>query len=247
MSSTSTGAIAIAIFLLSLWVLVAPLLHVSPWFSAALVTVMAGSVALEQAIWNGRLSCALSSVWQRQSPQYRDRILHHEAGHMLAACVLGIPVTDYVLDPWQALKRGYPGYGGVQLDDSPWERWQAEGQIRRSEVERYGVMWMAGPVAERNRYGQSLGADSDRQQLHSLVAWLNRNDGAPIDPGMLERWCELRAKTLLEERDAAYQVALAAMRDGRPLADCQNAINESLENCSTTAKTQTSDTAEGKN
>lgn len=228
MSSTSLGAIAIAIFLLSLWTLLAPLLQVSPWLSAAVVTLAAGAVALEQLLWQGRLSSALGSSWQRQSPQYRDRILHHEAGHLLAACVLDIPVSDYALDPWQAIKKGYPGYGGVQLDEAPWQRWQAEGQVRRSDVERYGVMWMAGPVAERNRYGQSVGADSDRRQLRSLVTWLNQGDGEPIDPGTLERWCELRAKTLLEERADTYQIALAVMAAGKPLEVCTSEICASL-------------------
>ncbi|MEO1131245.1 MAG: hypothetical protein AAFX40_00905 [Cyanobacteria bacterium J06639_1] len=228
MDSSSLGAIAIAIFLLSLWTLLAPMANISPWISAGLVTLITGVVALEQGLAKGRYSSALGALWKQQSPQFRDRILHHEAGHLLAACALDIPVTDYALDPWEALKKGYPGYGGVQLDDSVWQQWQESGEVKRSDVERYGVMWMAGPVAERSFYGQSMGADSDRQQLRSFVAWLNRCGGERLDPSVLERWCELRAKTLLNEREEAYQVAVSAMRDGLPMADCTAAIRASL-------------------
>lgn len=235
MGSDSLGPIAIAIFLLSLWTLLAPMANLSPWLSAGVVTLISGAVALEQGLWQGRLSSALGFLWKQQSPQFRDRILHHEAGHLVAACVLDIPVTDYVLDPWEALKKGYPGYGGVQLDDSPWQRWQEAGEVKRSDVERYGTMWMAGPIAERNLYGQSLGAESDRKQLRSFVTWLNRCGGDRIDPGLLERWCELRAKTLLTERETAYQVAVASMRAGLSMAACVEAVRESLSETATAA------------
>ncbi|MEO0853584.1 MAG: hypothetical protein AAFY15_08790, partial [Cyanobacteria bacterium J06648_11] len=84
-------------------------------------------------------------------------------------------------------------------------------------------------------YGQSMGADGDRQQLRSFVAWLNRCGGDRIDPGVLERWCELRAKTLLTEREDAYQVAVSSMREGLSMVACIEAIRASLGEIATTS------------
>jgi len=45
-------------------------------------------------------------------------VIRHEAGHVLVAYLLRIPLLGYVLNPWQAFRRGIPGYGGVELDQS---------------------------------------------------------------------------------------------------------------------------------
>jgi hypothetical protein len=42
------------------------------------------------------------------SPEHRQRVLHHEAGHFLAAVLLDIPVEAYTLNTWEAWRQGIP-------------------------------------------------------------------------------------------------------------------------------------------
>ncbi len=187
-------------------------------------------VILEQVAWGGRLSGLVGAGLDWASPQYRQRVIRHEAGHVLAAHLLGIPLLGYVLSPWQAFRRGIPGYGGVELDWTPLQRWQAEGEIPWAEVERYGIFWMAGAAAEMWIYGQAEGDAQDRQQVMQLLAGIPSRQ-PPIAPATLQAQINQflrQSQALLQAYPKTYAVAVQQLEQGSPWPECVAAITASL-------------------
>ena len=226
MKTSEPSGMAIAVFGLSILALLSPALGNNELLPVGATSLLFGAVVLDRVAMQGRFTSLLGARWG-WTPERRERVLYHEAGHLLAACWLEIPVLDYVLEPWQAFRKGYPGYGGIQLDDSVWQVWLASGSITRRDVERYSIMWMAGGVAERQKLGDTMGDRDDRLKLQQLVGTLRRS-GQPLDPGYMQRWARLQARSMLEEQSAAYDVAVSCMQAGMPLEDCIDSVKAAL-------------------
>lgn len=114
MEQTALNVIAISIFAMTLSVLLGPLFHISPFIPAVTTLSVLGLTTLDGLAWNGRGITILLDILSGE--QHRQRVIHHEAGHFLAAYFLGIPVTGYALSGWEAFKQGQPGLGGVMFD-----------------------------------------------------------------------------------------------------------------------------------
>ena len=221
------SGLALAVFFLSSLALLAPALGSSEFLPVGFACILLGFALLDRAVLQGRFSQLLGAQWGIRTPSQRRRIVCHEAGHLLAACWLDIPITDYVLDPWQAFRKGYPGYGGIQLDDSVWQGWLVEGNISRRDVERYSIMWMAGGVAERAEMGNTLGDRDDRLKLQQLVGSLRRASQS-LDPGYMERWARLQAQNMIEQQGEAYRMAVTCMESGMQVEDCVALVKAAL-------------------
>ncbi|MFS8741529.1 hypothetical protein [Synechococcus sp. WC10meta] len=201
-----------------------------PWLALPL----AGMVALgivEQVAFGGRLLGLLGALLDWASPAYRQRVIRHEAGHILVAHLLGIPLRGYVLSPWQAFRRGIPGYGGVELDPAPMHTWEAQGGLSWADLERYGLFWMAGAAAESLHYGQVVGDEEDRQQLAKLLSGIRA--APPLASAaqvrvQMNRFLR-QSRALLQAHPEAYAVAVQHLERGSPLQDCLAAIAASLE------------------
>ncbi|MEM9568682.1 MAG: hypothetical protein AAF974_10280 [Cyanobacteria bacterium P01_E01_bin.34] len=211
---------------MSLLALLSPVLGNNEWVPVGATSLLFGAVLLDRVAMQGRFTGLMGARWGWTATRQK-RVLYHEAGHLLAACWLDIPVLDYALDPWQAFRKGYPGYGGIQLDDSVWQAWLASGTMTRRDVERYSIMWMAGGVAERQHMGDTLGDRDDRLKLQQLVQTLRRS-GQPLDSGYMQRWAQLQASSLLEEQAQAYDIAVKCMQEGMEIETCMSSIKATL-------------------
>ncbi len=186
-------------------------------------------VLVDQLGCRGRFSGLLQAWVAYQSPDYQDRILHHEAGHLVAACVLDIPVVDYVLNPWQAFLKGYPGYGGVQLDLKPFEDWIQTQTLSQRDLDRYGLFWMAGPMAEQLHMGDTQGDSDDKNTILHWLSLLRRQSGVALDPHQHIKRFQAAATELLATHPQAYNVAVTQMQQQLPIADCIHSIKMCLE------------------
>ncbi|MEN9201976.1 MAG: hypothetical protein Q6K80_10250 [Thermostichus sp. DG_1_6_bins_120] len=196
-----------------------------PWVAGVALLI------LEQVVLGGRLSGLLAAWLDWASPQYRQRVIRHEAGHVVAAHVLGIPLVGYVLNPWQAFRQGIPGYGGVRLDQDPIQSWQAQGGIPWRDVERYGTFWMAGAAAEILHYGQAEGDVQDRQQVIQLLSGIPSAQPLVTSAkirAQLNRFLR-QSQALLQAYPETYAVAVQHLEQGSPWSDCTAAIVASLE------------------
>ena len=116
MNPTTLNLLSISVFAFVLLSLVGPLVNISPAFTATLTVAIASIFAIDRFAAKGIGGNLLVDLVSSQSSEYRQRIIHHEAGHFLVAHLLGIPIQSYTLSAWESIRAGLPGLGGVIVD-----------------------------------------------------------------------------------------------------------------------------------
>jgi hypothetical protein len=216
MHQTSLNLVAIGIFGMTLSALLGPVFNISPAVPAIAVFAFLALATIDSFSWQGRGVSILVDWFARFSPEYRQRVIHHEAGHFLVAYLLGIPIASYTLSAWEAWKQGQPGAAGVAFDDP-----ELTAPLPLGSIQRYYAIWMAGIAAETLVYGNAEGGAEDRQKLQGVMALLKRPTG---EFQLQERQSLLQAKTLIQENWAAYEALVAAMTQRTTVAECCQAI-----------------------
>jgi hypothetical protein len=210
----SLNLVAIAVAGMTFSLLLGPLLHIPQTVPALITLAILGLAAIDQFGLQGRgAELGLDSLAQL-SPKYRQRLIHHEAGHFLVAHLLGLPITDYSLSVWSAYQKGDANQVGVSL--------AVPAQINLAQAEPYTTVWMAGMAAEELVYGQSEGAANDRLQVQVISQALNLN------PQQQQRQSLSKAKQLLESHWSIYEALVAAMNEQKPVSDCCRLLDQRL-------------------
>ncbi|MGK7939826.1 MAG: hypothetical protein AB4062_06690 [Crocosphaera sp.] len=223
MEQTSLNVVAIAVFLMTLSALLSPVLNISPFIPAGTTLAILGLATLDSFSWEGK---GLTLFLDLFTPaEERQRIIHHEAGHLLAAYCLGIPVTGYTLTAWETFRQGEKaGIGGVQLDFSLLS--DAE-KITKNPliIERTFTVLMAGIAAERIVYDNVEGGEEDKQNLREIMRVL----GLRADLyQQKENWALLQAKNLLIRHQKTYEKLVKLMEKRASVEECQQLIQETL-------------------
>ncbi|RCJ24742.1 ATP-dependent Zn protease [Nostoc minutum NIES-26] len=222
MSQTALNLVAISIFLMTLSVLLGPLINLSPTIPALATFTILGIATLDSFSLQGKGASIFLDWIASFSPEHRDRIIHHEAGHFLVAHLLGIPVTGYTLSAWEAWKQGQPGQGGVTFDDAELAAQLARGKIGAQMLDRYCTLWMAGIAAETLVFNNAEGGGDDKSKLAEVLKIVGFSESAYQQK---QRFHALQAKTLLEENWSSYEALVQAMRERASVTDCQSAIS----------------------
>lgn len=224
MQQTALNLVAIGVFLMTLSVFMVPLFNISPFIPAAATLGVMGLATLDTFTWQGR---GVTLLLDRFAPhEYRQRVIHHEAGHFLAAYLLGIPIANYSITAWDALKQGQPGRGGVQFDRAVLEEKIQDPREFSLLVERLCTVWMAGIAAEKLTYGSSEGGEGDYAQLQMAL----KLAGLPeYSYPQKTSWGLVQAKNLIERNDTAYQALVQAMSQRVSIEECINVICANLE------------------
>jgi hypothetical protein len=225
MSQTTLNLVAITIFSLVMASLLGPLLHLSPVVPAVAAFTILSVATIDSFSLQGRLGTLVVDTIAQFFDEHRSRIVRHEAGHFLAAHLLGIPVTGYTLNAWEALRQGQPGQGGVSFGTAELEEQIATGQLSTQLVDRYCTVWMSGIAAEQIEYGNAQGGTDDRQKIRLLWLQFQRSMG---EADLKQRWALLQAKTLLQDHKAAYSALVEAMEQHQSVEICQQAIEAVL-------------------
>ncbi|MBD0336123.1 MAG: ATP-dependent Zn protease [Cyanobacteria bacterium Co-bin13] len=223
MRDSTLNLIAISIFSFTMLSLLGPMLSLSPAVPAVAAAGLLGLATLDQLGLEGRMGNLVVDWFAWTSPEYRQRVLRHEAGHFLVASLLDIPVVGYTLNTWEAWKQGLPGQGGVVFDTAALEQTFAEGQIPVTMVDRYCRVWMAGIAAEQIAYGDALGGVDDRQKFAQLWQQMDR---PAAEAQLKQRWAVLQAKTLLQNNQTAFEQLVEAMDQRQPVAVCQQIVQQ---------------------
>lgn len=223
MSQSLLNAVAITIFLMTLSALMSPILPILPFWTAAIAFSVLGLVTVDQWNWSGMGTKSIASLLA--SKEERDRVLHHEAGHFLAAYHLGIPITGYTLTAWETLRQKNKGSGGVQFDTSILNDKKCIPQQILLSIERYATVWMAGIAAEQIAYGRAEGGNEDRAQLRSL---LQASGFSELAQNQKERRAILQAKDLIHSHQEAYSVLVQAMAERQSVEDCCQLLRDEM-------------------
>lgn len=221
MRDTTLNLIALSVFGVTMISLVGPLISLSPVVPAVATVGMIGLVTLDQLGLQGRVGNLVVDWCSWASPEYRQRVLYHEAGHFLVATLLGIPVVAYSLNTWEAWKQGLPGQGGVVFDTQELEQTVAQGQIPAQLLDRYCRVWMAGIAAEQLAYGTAIGGSDDRLKFAQLWQQLDR---PAAEAQTKQRWAALQAKTLMEANRPALEALVEALDQRQSVEVCQQII-----------------------
>ncbi|MBD2146547.1 MAG: ATP-dependent Zn protease [Sphaerospermopsis kisseleviana] len=223
MNQTAINLIAISVFLMTLSTLLGPLINLSPTIPALTIIGFLGIATLDNFSFQGKGGTIVLDWLARFSPTYKERILHHEAGHFLVAHLLGISVTGYTLSAWEAWKIGQPGQGGIILEDNEIAQQLERGKIGVSMVERYCNIWMAGIAAEMLVFKSAEGGGDDKAKLNQFLTALGFEERIFEQK---QRFHLLQAKNLIQENWDSYQSLVEAMRKGVDVEECKKVIGE---------------------
>mmetsp|Transcript_20883 Transcript_20883/g.85029 ORF Transcript_20883/g.85029 Transcript_20883/m.85029 type:complete len:328 (+) Transcript_20883:147-1130(+) len=147
---------------------IARLYHVDMYATAISLGAI-GAFALDQAFLRGSI---FEAIYRSLFPEYREKILKHEAGHLLLAYLLGCPIRGYVIDAYDALLKGIPGQAGTIFTDPRLQNELQNNKLTQKSIDRYSIVVMGGIAAEALEYGQAEGGQSDEVALVSLLAGL---------------------------------------------------------------------------
>jgi len=223
MSQTSLNLIAISVFVMTLSSLLGPLFNLSPVVPAIATFSLLGLATLDNFSLQGKGSTLLLDWLASFSPQYRDRIIRHEAGHFLVAYLLGIPVSGYTLSAWEALKQRQSGQGGVSFNDPDLASQLEQGIISTQMLDRYCTTWMAGVAAETLIYDSAEGGADDRQKIRTVLAPLGFS---ATNQEQKQRWAALQARNLLQANWFAYEALVSAMQTRANVTECFRVIEQ---------------------
>ncbi len=231
MNVTATDLLAIAIFTITMMSLVGTMVGLSPVVPSAIAISLLTSWGVDIGFFQGKFG-AYAQAWLRaRSPQYRERVSYHEAGHFLAAYTLGFKITNYAIAGIVGRSLGeilsdnaFQGIeGGVEIEivDASSSS-NLNGNLNSNLTDRYSTVYMAGIAAEQLMCeGETEGGIDDRQRLRKVIANLP-------NPMTQERWALLNAKNLLSDRRSALVVLASKMLTGATVEDCCQAIDEVL-------------------
>ncbi len=215
----SLNAIALAVALLSFSVLLGPYFHLPASVPAAITLGVLGLAAVDIFGFKGLGNRLFLDAFAQLSPAHRQRVIHHEAGHFLAAQLLDVTVAGYTLTAWEAFRQGHLGQGGVRVETPDFGE-----TITASELERYCTIWMAGGVAESLVYQNVEGGADDLKTLRTVLRQLEVQDAI-----LKERLAGRRAQNLLQNHWEAYEALVTAMEKRMPVQDCCRLITQQVQ------------------
>ena len=215
MSETAINVLAIAIFLMTLSVLLGPMIHLSPLIPSVMTLALLGLVTVDQWGWQGQATTLLLGSFATKSQ--RQRVLHHEAGHFLMAYLMGIPIQDYSLSAWEAFRKGRSGQGGVEFVPQDLTEPLQDWQQRPLLLERWAMVYLGGIAAEQVIYGQAVGGQEDRQQLYALFQQAGL---PPSQYSAKESWALLQAKNRIQEHRPQYELLVQSLADRQSVEVC---------------------------
>jgi hypothetical protein len=211
MNQLTLNAIAISVFGMTLSVLLGPFLHISPSLSAGVVLVGLSAVTLDGFQFQSLGLTLLLDTLARLSPRYQQRVLHHEAGHFLAAYLLNLPIESYSLSIWEAFRNGSAQQAGVLLKQPP--NIVSSGWLN-ANIDQLCTVWAAGGIAEDLKYGSIQGNEADLRQLRQSLSALGLN------VRFHEERAIRRARQLLQEHWQSYEALVIQMEKRQPIAEC---------------------------
>lgn len=221
MNVTATDLLAIAIFTITMMSLVGTMVGLSPIVPAAIAIALLSAWGIDTGFWQGKFG-AYAQAWLRaRDPKYRERVSYHEAGHFLAAHVLGFKVINYAIAGIVGQSLGevlasesFNGIeGGVEIEVD-----HSANSVNL--LDRYCTVYMAGIAAEQLMCeGETEGGLDDIQRLRQAISSLP-------NPMVQERWALLNAKNLLSDRRSVLIALAEQMQNGASIEACYQTIEQ---------------------
>lgn len=227
MNVTATDLLAIAIFTITMMSLVGTMVGLSPVVPSAIAIVLLGAWGIDIGFCQGKFGAYFQAWLRARSPQYRERVSYHEAGHFLAAYVLGFKVVNYAIAGIVGRSLGevladdsFAGIeGGVEIEP---ENPLSSVNNSTNLLDRYCTVYMAGIAAEQLMCeGETEGGLDDKLRLRQAISHMP-------NPMTQERWALLNARNLLSDRRSILVALAEQMLKGSSVEDCCKTIEQTL-------------------
>eukprot|EP00252_Welwitschia_mirabilis_P004352 TRINITY_DN14687_c0_g1_i1.p1 TRINITY_DN14687_c0_g1~~TRINITY_DN14687_c0_g1_i1.p1 ORF type:complete len:393 (+),score=67.15 TRINITY_DN14687_c0_g1_i1:85-1263(+) len=188
------------------------------------LAVMLGLTLLDSIFLGGSVLSQLLCTW----PPYKRRVLVHEAGHILAAYLLGCPLRGIVLDPFQAMQFGVQGQAGTQFWDKTLASELLEGKLSTASFDRYSMVLFAGIAAEALVYGEAEGGENDENLFRGILSLL-KPPWSISQMSNQARWAVQQSFILLKENKNALNAIFYALEETSSLGFIIGRIEDAME------------------
>lgn len=157
----------------------------------------------------GLLQFAIDS-FSKIFPDYKERVIKHEAAHFLTAHVLGVPVAGYSL---------MLGKEHTDLAEAALQKRLIERQLDETEVDRLSIIAMAGATAEAMNFEEVMGQNADMLDLQRIM-WRSTNKMSDQQQQNQTRWAAYQAASILRKYKNEYDALVKCMEEGGSANDC---------------------------
>jgi hypothetical protein len=180
-------------------------------------TYLSGGIAIVVLAVGSTAPGLLQAIIDRFSqafPDYRQRVIDHEAAHVLVAHLAGVPVVSYSL----AIGQEHTALAEARLG-----RRLIEGKLSAADIDALAPVAVAGAAAEGQRYEEVMGQTADLLDLQRILL---RSEDRLTDAQQqsVTRWAVWCAATALKRHARAYDAVRQAMADGLPADGVVRAI-----------------------
>lgn len=186
------------------------------FFSSYLVGGISLAVLAVGSTSPGLLQFAID-FFSQVFPDYRDRVLRHEAAHFLLGHLLGVPVAGYSL----ALGKEH-----TDLAEAALQRRLIEKQLSDEEVDKLSIIAMAGATAEAMHFEEVMGQTADMWDLQRIMMRATSKLSNNQQQNQT-RWAAYQAASLLRQYSKEYNALMEVMGKGGSTDACIRAIEES--------------------
>ncbi|PSC72294.1 hypothetical protein C2E20_4561 [Micractinium conductrix] len=183
------------------------------FFSAYLCGGISIAVLAVGSINPGILQFAIDTFSQ-VFPDYKDRVVRHEAAHFLCGYLLGVPVANYSL----TLGKEHTDFAEAKL-----QKRLIAGVLEASEVDQLSIIAMAGATSEAMKFDDVIGQNADMFDLQRVMMRSSKKMTNQQQQNQT-RWACYQAATLLRRYSAEYEALQAAMAAGGSVTECIKAI-----------------------
>lgn len=146
-------------------------------------------------------------------PDYKLRVVAHEASHFLAGYLLGFPVISYSI----LLGTEHTEFG-VKLGKRLMER-----SLEDEEVDKLAIAAVPGIASEGQAYDEVMGQTADLMDLQRILA-RSKAKLSDRDQQNMTRWAVFQAGALLRTYKKEHQALIEAMTRSKSVPECIAAI-----------------------
>jgi hypothetical protein len=137
-------------------------------------------------------------------PDYKERVIRHEASHFLAGYLCGFPVISYNV----LLGTEHTEFG-VKMGKRLIER-----TLEDDEVDKLAIAAVAGIASEGQNYEEVMGQTADLMDLQRIL-FRSKNKLTDQQQQNMTRWAVFQAGSLLRSYKKEHQALIEAMTAGK--------------------------------
>lgn len=147
-------------------------------------------------------------------PDYRERVVRHEAAHLLMGYLMGVPITNYDL----GIGKEHTEFAEVKMQKRLIER-----KMEDAEIDQLSCVAVAGIAAEGQVYEEIMGQTADLFDLQRILL-RSVNRLSDQQQQNLTRWAVYNAASLLRTYKKEHEAVIEAMNRGASVVECVEAI-----------------------